>query len=407
MKPRVAFLVGNFPGLSATFIINQVTGLMDRGWDVTIFALRNPGEKKVQPDVVRYGLVEKTRYFGLPQSKVKRLAGAAKIVAANLFAFPGQIAKSLSPWFFPGETLRLNTPYYLAPFLNESFDILLCHFGPNGLIGALLKGLGISGHLVTVFHGYDLSSFLRGRSDSVYKKLFHYGDLFLPVSQHWAEKLVQMGCEREKIHVHYMGIDLDRFVPRHKMRREGDMWELLTVGRLMPKKGHASVLEALRDFDARPPWRYTIVGDGVLRPELEQMAGDFGIRDRLRFTGALNEDEIMALYREADIFLLPSVTAADGDCEGIPMVLMEAMAMELPVISTLHSGIPELVVHERTGILVDEHDAEGIRIELARLMRDKDLRHRLGVTGRKRVAGDFNLTLQNDRLDALLRSIVR
>jgi len=93
--------------------------------------------------------------------------------------------------------------------------------------------------------------------------------------------------------------------------------------------------------------------------------------------------------------------------ETFSLAYLEAMAMELPVISTLHSGIPELVVHERTGILVDEHDAEGIRIELARLMRDKDLRHRLGVTGRKRVAGDFNLTLQNDRLDALLRSIVR
>ena len=406
MKPRVAFLVGNFPALSSTFVINQISGLIDRGWDVRVFALRNPGEERIHPDVMRYGLVEKTQYFDLPQKKIKRVIGALKLIGTHIRYHPGKVLKSLSPWFFPGETLRLNTLFYLVPFLGRHFDVLLCHFGPNGLLGAMLKGLGIPGRLVTVFHGYDLSSFLRSRSLRVYAPLFLCGDLFLPVSHYWENKLVNLGCPEDRIRVHHMGVDLQRFSPSGQSLLKSGKLELLSVGRMVPKKGHAHVLRALRDFKVHNSWRYTIVGDGPLRQGLETLAAELGLHDKVHFAGPLTETEVLAFYRRSHVFLQTSVTGPDGDREGIPMVLMEAMAMRLPVISTRHSGIPELVTHGRTGFLVDEDDTVELRRRLGELANNEALRSRMGEAGRKVVEHDFNLKIQNRLLDDRLRSLI-
>ena len=406
MKPRVAFLVGNFPALSATFITNQMSGLIQRGWDVRIFALRNPLESSVHPDVIRYGLAEKTRYFSIPESRLKRFTGAAARASRHFVRHPGKTMKSVTPWFFPGETLRLNTPYYLEPFLNERPDVLLCHFGPNGLVGALLKGLGVPGRLVTVFHGYDLSSFLRGKPAMVYRRLFESGDRFLPVSEKWKSKLLEMGCPEQRTKVLHMGIDLERFISSGEGTDQSTKIELLSVGRLVEKKGHASVIRALKDFHPKRDWRYTIAGDGPLRDKLGHLAVEAGIRSRVHFAGPVDEDAVLSLYRRSHIFLLPSVTGPDGDCEGIPMVLMEAMAMRLPVISTRHSGIPELVEDEKSGFLVKENDAVAIARRLTELAADASLRRRMGAAGREKVCREFNLHIQNTRLNELLLELV-
>lgn len=405
-KPVIAFLVGNFPALSATFITSQMTGLIQSGWDVRIFALRNPREPRIHPDVIRYGLMEKTRYFSIPRSRWKRAGGAVARVSRHLFRHPGRAMKSIAPWFFPGETLRLNTPYYLEPFLNESPDVLLCHFGPNGLVGALLKGLGVPGRLVTVFHGYDLSSYLRDKPKSPYKALCSAGDLFLPVSNGWQKKLIAMGFPQERTKVRHMGVDLERFNPSGEATEAPGVLELLSVGRLVEKKGHASVIRALTDFHPRDDWRYTIAGDGPLREKLEHLAVAVGIRSRIHFAGPVDEDAVLSLYSRSHIFLLPSVTGPDGDCEGIPMVLMEAMAMRLPVISTWHSGIPELVEEGVTGFLVTENDSQAIARRTMELAENADLRRRMGLAGREKVSRFFNLKTQNDRLNLLLRELI-
>lgn len=406
MKPSVAFLVGNFPALSATFIINQIIGFINRGWKVRIFALRDPGELQIHKDVSRYGLIEKTTYFAIPKRKFNRIFKAVKFLAGNIFRRPGRVLKSFTPWYFPGETLRLNTPFYLKPFLDEDFDVLFCHFGPNGLLGALLKGLKVPGRLVTVFHGHDLSSYLRNHRQGVYKRLFSDGDLFMPVSRHWKEKLIELGCSEDRITVHHLGIDVNRFQPVEDKAEVLQRLELLTVGRLVEKKGHASVIKALRDFSCKEDWRYTIAGDGPLLPWLERLAAELGVQEKIRFTGPLKEKEILPLYRDSHIFLLPSVTGPDGDCEGIPMVLMEAMAMQLPIISTWHSGIPELVEDGKSGFLVEENDSAGIKAYLIKLASDESLRRHMGVAGRAKVEREFNLHVQNDTLAKIIMKLV-
>ncbi len=406
MKPRISFIVGNFPALSSTFILNQITGLIDRGFDVSIFAKKDPGESRVHSNFIKYQLNEKVEYFSIPEGKLKRIKEALRIIVKNIKYHPKMILKCFNPFFFPSETLRLNTIFYLAPFLESGHDIIFSHFGPNGLIGTILRRLGIKGKLVTVFHGYDISKFLSDHNNNIYHPLFKEGDLFLPVSEKWAEKLVDIGCPVKKINVMHMGIDTNRFKKIPEKREATELINLLTIGRLVEKKGHETIIKALSLISDKFKWKYTIAGDGPLRKHLEQLTELFNLDNNIEFAGPVDEMEVLNLYKKSDIFILPSITGIDGDSEGIPMVLMEAMAMGLPVISTFHSGIPELVEDGVSGFLVKEKDFSSISSKILQLSKNSALRISMGTSGRKKIISEFNLTIQNDRLSEIFFNLL-
>ena len=126
--------------------------------------------------------------------------------------------------------------YELFPFLNKEFDILYCHFGPNGILGSHLKEIGLDGKLITTFHGYDMTSYIISNGKKVYNNLFINGDLFLPISSYWKRRLIKLGCSEEKIIVHRMGICLEKFKYSEKIIQPGETIKILTVGRLVEKK---------------------------------------------------------------------------------------------------------------------------------------------------------------------------
>jgi len=400
------FLTDPFPVVSETFILNQVTGLIDRGHDVRIFA-RRPAEGPVHADVTRYGLAARTTHWpelgaGAP---VRALRGAL-LLARHAGALPS-LARTLDVPRFGRAARSLNLLAWATPFApRRAFDAIICHFGWSGRAAAMLQDAGVlRGPIATFFHGADVS--LREEtSPSTYARLFERGALFLPISEHWRAKLVGMGCPVERTCVHRMGIDCRRFVPRERSLESGAPVRLISVSRLVEKKGVECGIRAVAALAARGRHvHYEIVGDGPLRPSLERLIGDLAVADRVTLRGWLAQDEVLRAYQRAHLTVAPSVTGANGDQEGIPVALMEAMALGMPVVSTYHSGIPELVEDGVSGRLVPERDVDALAAAIEALIDAPERWAAIGRAGRQRVEEAFDVDRLNDELVERLEAL--
>jgi glycosyltransferase involved in cell wall biosynthesis len=207
--------------------------------------------------------------------------------------------------------------------------------------------------------------------------------------------------EWDKFEVSPLGVDSATFAPR-PFREHPETFELICVGRLVPAKGQHILLNAVHQL-ARDGRRLhlRLVGDGPDRASLEKMVNRHGLRDHVIFEGAVNQDRIRDLYRQADAFVLASFA------EGIPVVLMEAMAMEIPCVTTFITGIPELIRDGLDGLLVPPSDVEALAGAIGQLMDDPVLRRELGQQGRVRVMDKYDLTRNCARLAAIFQRRLR
>jgi len=405
---RVAMFVHEFPALSETFVLNQITGLIDLGHDVTIFATGARGDPMMHPDVHAYGLLNRLHYRGMPESRVARVLGAPVAAVRCAFRRPAALVKSLNLARYAGDARSLSLLYWSSCLrAQEKFDIVHCHFGTVGREVAFLREIGaIGGKLVVSFHGVDMSACLED-GDKLYRHLFEKGDLFLPISDHWRQRLIGMGSDPPRTCVHRMGVDLRRFPFQRWTKAAGRAMEILTVGRLVEKKGIEYGLRAVAQAATRGmPLRYSIVGDGPLRDRLERLADDLGIGGQTTFLGWQDQERVIEMLRTSDILLAPSVTDKNGDQEGIPVTLMEAMASGVLVVSTRHSGIPELVSSGTTGFLAEERDVGGIAHALDTLICDPGLGERMSVAARAKVAAAFDIGVLNRQLEAHYRMLL-
>jgi glycosyltransferase involved in cell wall biosynthesis len=219
-----------------------------------------------------------------------------------------------------------------------------------------------------------------------------HGTLFLAVSEAVRRAALERGFPPERTVTHYLGVDLARFASEGE--REPGL--VLHVGRLVEKKGTGVLLDAVARL---PQARLVVIGEGPLRPALQRRAAAHG--DRVRFLGSLPEEEVARWMRRASLLAAPSITARDGDAEGLPTVVVEAAASGLPVVATRHSGIPEAVTDAETGFLVPERDAEALADKMALLLGSGELRRRMGEAARRRARTDFDLARQTARLEAI------
>jgi colanic acid/amylovoran biosynthesis glycosyltransferase len=407
---RIAFVVGNFPALSETFILNQITGLIDRGHEIDIFAEKARNDPSIHADVATYNLLERTYYWNAPLDEKEQLFKALGLLALNFYKKSGallKIVRSTSPKKY---RVSLKTFYQAIPFLDkQAYDIIYCHFGIIGNIAARLKKFGVvEGKLITTFHGLDLSMVVQAKGNKVYQELFKLGDLFLPISHVWEDKLKELGCEQKKILVHRMGIDISKFkFCKRTLKATTEKIKLLTIARLTEKKGiEYSIRAVAKVIQTHKNLSYKIIGDGELREPLEKLICDLKIGDRVEILGWKKQEEVIKIMEESDIFLAPSVTAKNGDREGIPVVLMEALAIGMPVISTLHSGIPELVLDGQSGFLVPEKDADVLAQKLQYLLENKSLWRSLGQYGREFVEQHYDINKLNDRLVQIYQQVL-
>lgn len=408
---RIAFIVETFPALSETFILNQITGLIDRGHQVDIYALKPRAEAKVHADVIKYNLLKHTFYRQVPRNYLIRLIVAFKLFLQHINQNPGKLPitlRTLNFFKFGKQALSLRTFYAANNFINQdNYHIIQCHYGYNGQLALFLKQIEVlKGKIVTTFHGFDLSQFLVAHDNDFYSELFEKGDLCLPISNTWKQKLIDLGCDESKIKIHKMGIDINKFKFRSRLPKTGQKIRILTVARLTEKKGIEYGIKAISLVVKKyPNLQYQIVGDGKLREHLEQLIIQLELSDWVTILGSKTQAEVLQIMQNSDIMLAPSVTSEQGDCEGIPVVLMEAGAVGLPIISTLHSGIPELVEDEKSGFLVPEKNVEKLAQKIAQLLDNPEIAVKMGKNGRKIVEQEHNIHRLNNVLNSIFENL--
>ncbi len=414
---KVAIITVLFPCPSETFVLSQIKGLLDRKVDVQIFAREKVAEFELPEFSDKYNLKKKTIYYGevldlVPRSKLLRVFTALKLFLKSSNTTRLTLLKSLNYRRFGKKALSLQSFYITYAFSNiglEQFDVVHCQFGTLGQIAAVLKEVGIiRGSIITSFHGYDISVYLDKVNNNPYTQLFRCGDQFLPISFFWKQKLIKLGCPEDRIIVHRMGVDMEKFQFQPSSQKEHqDRVKLISVGRMVEKKGMEYGLRAIAEiYPSNKTLLYRIVGDGELFDDLKLLVKQLGIDDAVEFVGWKEPDEIMQLMNDSDIFLAPCVTAKNGDQEGIPMVIMEAMAMGLPVISTYHTGIPELIDNEKTGYLVEERDVNGLASKIKMLISNTSIQREFSKAGRIKVEREYNLNNLNNQLVSLYQKIV-
>jgi len=422
---KVLLVAEVFPALSETFILNQIIGLQRLGLDVSVLADSPRDEAVVHEDVITHRIMEKVGYVSGQRSKAARLGSMAAWAARTALRMDRTGVREIGNAIFDqvtkgglhcslGRLSRYQT--YLAGRLDQ-FDVAVCHFGPNGdMLVRARESLGLSVPVVTIFHGYDVSSYLKKRGNDAYHRLFRRGDQFLAVNGMMRRQLIDLGAPSERTFLQYMGVDCGRLTYSHDRRGSYDgrggsgSFNFLFVGRLVEKKGITIAIEALRLCRKAQPTRdirLTVIGDGDLLDASRRQVEAHGLKDVVSFAGAQPQTTVINTMRSADAMVQPSITASDGDVEGIPIVLQEAMALGLPVISSLHGGIPELIEPEKSGLLVPERDVVALGRAMERLVRDADLRQLLSLGGRQAVESKFNLDHWNailaDRLEDLAR----
>ncbi|MEO1394474.1 MAG: glycosyltransferase [Cyanobacteria bacterium J06634_5] len=400
---KIAFIVEVFPSLSQTFVLNQITGLIDRGHEVDIYAEVPGDSNKTHPDVEKYQLLRRTYYQPqVPQSKIQRFITGVVLFLRSFLKDPWLVLQSVNVFKYGKHAASLRILYDVIPFLGKhaDYDIIQCHFGLLGRKGMRLRQLGaLQGSLITVFHGVDVSQNVTLLGQDLYNELFAAGDYFLPISYHWKRRLVALGCDEKKIAVHYMGTDYQSsdFISRH-VDSDG-CFRLLSIARLAEKKGLEYGIRAVASLLRQGlQIKYSIIGAGELQASLEALILQLKAEDAIKLVGPKDTTEVKATLRKSHCLLAPSVTAQDGNQEGIPVVLMEAMAMGIPVVSTYHSGIPELVEDGASGFLVPERDEQALAEKLAHMVAHPDGWADMGTAGRRKIEQQHNITQLNNRL---------
>lgn len=405
---RVAFILGSFPVLSETFILNQITGLIDRGHAVDIYARGRRTVDTVHAEVEKYRLLDRTYYLNNQASaRMTRALRSVRFVLSdpdlgfyakvNAFTHARRYHRILKSIPYSGLL-----QFSLNQLRDGPYDVIHCQYGTLGRLFIHLKIAGaIDSKFITSFRGHDVTQECYA-TPGFYDELFKHGDIFLPVSQDLKSRLIALGCDESKITVLHSGIDCSKFdyIERHATPHNPTI--LLTIARLVEMKGvsygihaAASLIRSGKDI------RYIIVGDGPLKEELSRLIHDLQMENHIVLLGWQNHDTVMQLLRQANILLAPSVTAGNGEAEGIPNAVKEAMATGIPIVSTFHSGIPELVNDGHSGFLVQERDTERLSERLAYLIDHPELWPGMGQAGRTKVEQDFDINRLNDRLAGL------
>jgi len=406
---RIGLMANRFPTISETFVLNQVTGLLDRGHTVLPVSVSPPREDQPRHDLMEaYSLQELTTVL-MRYSKWRRLAMAPLMAGQMLRSKPKALLRALDVTEYgrAAMTFRLleQVYHFETSGIPDSVDCMVCHFGPRGAKAVTLRDIGMfHAPIATFFHAYDLTT-PRFREGDAYERLFEVGDLFLAISEHARRLLIGLGCPEERIRIHHMGVDCGRF-SYHERRYNGGPVRVLSVGRMVEKKGHLCGLKGVAAaVEAGVPVEYTIVGDGDLRPQVESSVSDLKLDEHVRLLGWQPQEVVVQLMYDHDILMMPSKTAADGDEEGVPIVLMEAMATGMPVVATRHAGIPELVRDGENGILVPEKDSAALGRALVDLAGNHAAREAFGRAARETIECEYDIDKLNDRLEAILGSL--
>jgi colanic acid/amylovoran biosynthesis glycosyltransferase len=357
-KLRILIVVGRFPAISNPFILNQISGLIDLGHDVCIFAMRVDDHENQHSEIGEYKLGERLyvldKMGSTKWSKIRYVlkGGISLLTRRPMILF--RAIKGHVTGEFPLSLKSFSQINTVTRIPETDFDIIHAQFGPQGNMMLMLREIcGLGGKLVTQFRGFDVSQLIQSEGIHYYDLLFAHGDMFLPVCDNIKDKVMRLGAPENKTYIQYSGINIDKFKYKKRDYKKTGVLKIGSVGRLTPKKGFEYVIKALSILQAEGfDFTYEIVGDGELEYNLAELVRQCGLGRKVVFLGAKNHDYIANFLHEIDIFISHNVTAISGD----------------PVFSTFHGGIPELINDEVNGFLTEEKDIQQLADKLKKFV---------------------------------------
>ncbi|WYL96440.1 MAG: colanic acid biosynthesis glycosyltransferase WcaL [Gloeotrichia echinulata IR180] len=411
---KIAFIVWRFPVLSEAFILNQITGLIDRGHEVHIHPVNGLPKNytgKMHPIVEEYKLMECT-YFPpiVPDNVIWCFFQGIGLLIKNLHKGSLKSLQFFQSGKYDNEVTTLKTFYRIVPLLKDGeYDIIHCQFGTLSPIVLAYREAGIiTGKLITTFRGIDISKYVHENGINVYEQLFEKGEFFLANCKFFGDRAIDLGCDPNKIVVHGSGLDCQKFTFKPRYFPIDGKIQIATTGRLVEKKGIEYAIRAVAKIvEIYPNIEYQIIGDGELKEQLEQLITELNIGHIVKLLGWKQQKEIVEILDKCHIFVAPSVTGKDGNQDAPVNTLKEAMAMGLPVISTRHGGIPELVEDGVSGFLVPERDTEAIATKLSYLITHPELWEKMGKAGRARVEDKYDMNKLNDELVVIYQQLLQ
>lgn len=354
-------------------------------WSETFIAAQGRALRRYHPVFVGYERVE---------SGARYLEGADQLILREHSSAPALSKGAL-------KALGIVTPRWRRALAARNPAVLHAHFGVNAADGLRIART-FRVPMVVTFHGMDIAVERKGAQLRTRRRVFREAGRILAVSRFIADRLLEAGCPPEKLTLHHIGVDTDRFAPGDPAGRRPS--EVLFVGRLVAKKGAIHLVRAMRAVqEAVPEAEAVFAGDGSRRIGLEEEAARLGVR--CRFLGIQAPDEVRALMRRATVLCAPSVVAADGNAEGLPITIMEAQASGLPVVAFPSGGSAEGLVHERTGFLAPPGDEDALARGLVRLLTDAEVWRRFSQAARAYALAEFDLARQTAELERIYDAV--
>jgi colanic acid/amylovoran biosynthesis glycosyltransferase len=397
----IAFIVDEFPSISETFVLNQITGLLERGHDVDVYAHSLGAIDLYHPDVRRYGLLQRTHFLACPANRWTRALTGAELCVKQMRRNARAVLGSLNIFRYGRGASSLTLLFQTAPFF-RNYDIVHCQFGHNGKLGAILKRLGLQKRLVVTFHGHDIRAAVES-GGALYGELWDEADCLIAISKYNHDHLLRFGGDPKKIVYHPVGIDCKRFGYQPPSADPGRSVRLLSVARLVEEKGLEFGIRALHRLmkeTAHLQIRYDIIGEGPLRGHLQQLLRELGLVRQVRLLGAKMQEEVIQALLESDILLAPSLA------EALPVSLMEAHAVGLPVVATQVGSVDQIVQHGKSGLLAPPGDVPALCRHLSDLIQHPEMRAEMGRCGRGHVEQHFDIDRLNDRLVNLYENLL-
>jgi len=398
---RIGILTHSFPKISETFILDEITGMLDRNHDVSVFSLL-PASGSVQHSAIQdYGILDRTIYIDTPDSIPAALLKTVPNTISLAAAAPSclDVIRQIAREHGVLEAGRF--AYRAHHLLEANLDVLHAHFGPVGRRAARFAQVGACDAFVVSFHGWGIRQ-ADEQGGQIYAHLFDRADCILANTQYTRERLIEFGADPDLVRVHHVGIDPDRFRPDDRTH-DSDALSILTVARLHEAKGLEYGVLAAKELSKRLPdidVRYRIVGGGSLEAELRELIQENDAGDIVTLCGPMDQTGVINELHSADVFLLPSLE------EGFGRVLLEAQASELPVVASDVGGIPEAVSPGDSALLMPPRDTGAIVDRLEQLATDPAERATIGAAGQSYVCNNFDIEVLNDRLEALYAELV-
>jgi len=391
MMKRILYITTGMPGLSFTFIDREIRVLAEAGYDIKIFSRKTPPKEEISEKNLNYYknilYLDKASIFGLLFAQLHVLISRPLDWYMNVRLIVGE--KEIKNC---KDRLRLLKHFVAAGYVytrikNEGISHIHAHFldGPTSIALFLSRYLNIPYSFTMHASAIFMDPLMLGTKLRLCKKA-------VTISEYNRKYLLEKYGENlaDKIHIIHCGIDPNSFTPLHDEKSGQPI--VLAVGRLVAMKGFHYLLEACRRLkDKGVIFTCLIVGDGEERDTLLDKAATLGIEDVITFLGAQKQERVMQLLREASLFVLPSIITEEGRRDGIPVSLMEAMAMELPVISTRLVGIPELIEDMKEGLLVEQKNPAELALAIEFLLKDANVREEMGRQARLKVMREFNI----------------